>query len=476
MIQIKKIFILLILAEVISLVAFFNPTVETAAFVLICLAVFFISLWDLRYGVLVALAELFVGGMGYLFVLEQGGLHLSVRMGLFLILLAVFVYKAVKEHNIEFFKSKLFGPYVVLAAFLFLGLVLGYFYGNNPAYIFFDSNAFFFFGYVPVFFQAFKKQEDLKIIWPVFWAAIVWLAIKTLLVFFIFTHGFVSIIPGLYKWIRDTGVGEITPAPGGFYRVFFQSQIYLVLGLILLTAERIFSSQKSLRLAGSITVFSAVLLSFSRSLWLGLAAATFVLLVVAMIFLRAPILQTGKTVGWLVATALGGLLLVYIVGYFPFPARTTFSFIDVLGSRISTSDAASATRWAELKPLWSGIQNHLFFGSGFGTTVTFKTQDPRILKTSPTGDYTTYAFEWGWLDVWLKIGLFGLVAYFNLLYQVVKMGVANFQFPISNFQTYGLLFSLFALIIVHTFTPYLNHPLGLGWLILVGLFLERNRF
>lgn len=221
MIEIKKILALIVLVEALSLAAFFNPTLETAAFVLICLAVFFISIWDLRYGILLALAELFVGGMGYLFVLEQGGLHLSVRMGLFLVLFAVFVYKAVKDHNIEFFKSKLFVPYVALAAFLFLGLVLGYFYGNNPAYIFFDSNAFFFFGYVPVFYQAFKKPDDLKIIWPVFWAAALWLAIKTLLVFFIFTHGFISIIPGLYKWIRDTGVGEITPAPGGFTAYFF---------------------------------------------------------------------------------------------------------------------------------------------------------------------------------------------------------------------------------------------------------------
>ena len=54
-------------------------------------------------------------------------------------------------------------------------------------------------------------------------------------------------------------------------------------------------------------------------------------------------------------------------------------------------------------------------GRGFGATVTYQTRDPRILADNGSGEYTTYAFEWGWLDIWLKLGIFGLAAYFLLI-------------------------------------------------------------
>ncbi|MEK9158429.1 MAG: hypothetical protein AAB673_00295, partial [Patescibacteria group bacterium] len=105
-------------------------------------------------------------------------------------------------------------------------------------------------------------------------------------------------------------------------------------------------------------------------------------------------------------------------------------------------------------------------------------QDPRILKTSPTGDYTTYAFEWGWLDLWLKLGVIGLLVYLGLIWEIFKVGFSTISYKLqaTSYMSFGLLMTLVALVVIHNFTPYLNHPLGLGWLIFTGLFLERNRF
>jgi len=85
--------------------------------------------------------------------------------------------------------------------------------------------------------------------------------------------------------------------------------------------------------------------------------------------------------------------------------------------------------------------------------------------------YTTYAFEWGYLDIWFKIGLLGLLSYLFWLGIIFKKGISYYKTsPTIEIKTItlGLLFGLIALIITNIFTPYLNHPLGIGYLLLLS--------
>jgi O-antigen ligase len=97
-----------------------------------------------------------------------------------------------------------------------------------------------------------------------------------------------------------------------------------------------------------------------------------------------------------------------------------------------------------------------------------------LLKTNPDGNYTTSAFEWGWLDIWLKMGLIGLLVYGSLLLQLIKRGWTNVKLSLGDKYSFGLTITLISMIIVHFFTPYLNHPLGLGWLMLAIIFLDNR--
>jgi O-antigen ligase len=114
-------------------------------------------------------------------------------------------------------------------------------------------------------------------------------------------------------------------------------------------------------------------------------------------------------------------------------------------------------------------------GSGFGATVTYKTEDPRILGSNPTGKYTTYAFEWGWLDIWLKLGLFGLLSYGALLAAVARAGFT--AGPEGDDAMIGAAFAIGLAVIsaVSFFSPYSNHPLGIGYLIIAGIIIENGR-
>ena len=115
-------------------------------------------------------------------------------------------------------------------------------------------------------------------------------------------------------------------------------------------------------------------------------------------------------------------------------------------------------------------------GQGFGATITYQSSDPRVLQASPTGEYTTYAFEWGWLDIWLKLGLFGVLAYLVLIGKIVisglKLVLDNRQQTIDNRTVLGLIIGLGVIVVVSIFSPYMNHPLGIGYLILVSAILE----
>jgi len=97
-------------------------------------------------------------------------------------------------------------------------------------------------------------------------------------------------------------------------------------------------------------------------------------------------------------------------------------------------------------------------GQGFGATITYRSADPRVLQDEANGYYTTYAFEWGWLDIIFKFGLLLAIWYF---FWLTKIGRQIWRCgPVGESLAIGLI----VLTAVHFFSPYLNHPLGIGYL------------
>ncbi|HMB66045.1 MAG TPA: hypothetical protein VKO42_04160, partial [Patescibacteria group bacterium] len=133
-----------------------------------------------------------------------------------------------------------------------------------------------------------------------------------------------------------------------------------------------------------------------------------------------------------------------------------------------------SSRWNLLPKLWSEIKETPILGRGFGTTITYRSNDPRVLESTADGQYTTYAFEWGWLDIWLKLGFFGLFCYIFLIGKIILDGLTNkdlFRSALIN----GVIVSLAVIAVINFFTPYLNHPLGLGALMLASIIMDKKR-
>jgi hypothetical protein len=492
-------FIILAIAviELLSFAGHFFLSSDHWIFLLVTIIVLISTLRNIKYGVWFVLLELFIGSQGYLLHFDIGSTKLSLRITLWLIIFSVwfknYIFSLLDKKNTQpsifsnsqIFKRANFSYFSLLFLFIILAVVIGYFNGNDWQNIFFDANGWLYFLLIFPIYETFFNpkivgENPFFPIWRMLAAGVLWISAKTFLLFFFFTHVFSESSPlywiltnNLYRWVRDTLVGEITIMPGGFARIFIQSQIYIGIAIFLglFAINRYWLEIKQSRRAiisiiiGGSLLFGAIIISLSRSSWLGLAA----------VFIFYAFL-TIKNLGWKkfgliillpAASLILSIGLIFITAKFPFPQPSTnLDITQSLTDRAgAASDAAASSRYALLPLLWHKISTNPLWGRGFGTTITYNAKDPRITNQSAggIGTYTTYAFEWGWLDIWLKLGLLGLLAYIFLLGKIIKDAAKK-----DTWLSWGLSAGLILISIVSFFSPYTNHPLGIGFLLLAA--------
>lgn len=200
-------------------------------------------------------------------------------------------------------------------------------------------------------------------------------------------------------------------------------------------------------------------LSLSRSLWLGVAGGGVVLLYQ---FLQARRSLSAWRVIWLLPLAIAIWLLSSWAVNFPYvlsPVGAPRPSSAVIARLYSPgSQQAASARANQFRPLIQAIRQQPLTGHGFGTTVRYYSTDPRV-----KGWRTTFAFELGYLDLWLKFGIIGL--------GLLSWWVWSIRQNLRRTKWYPWLWGgVIAILVTHLTTPYLNHPLGLGWLALVTVY------
>jgi len=471
----KITFWFIIIFETISFLGFNFPSVDKIVFILLTIATFIISLRKLEYGLWIILTELFIGSFGYLFSYNIDGFNISIRLGLFLALFLAWLIYFVRTKKLEFKKSNLFWPFVLLICFIILGFLIGYLKHNGLKNIFFDANGYLYFGLIFIAFTVINDWRKINRLFQVMIAAVSVMAIKTLVLLFYFSHTTdENAVRLVYRWVRDTRVGEITQFSQNFFRVFFQSHIYalfifLILFILLVLITRQNWDKKNYRMLWLMIALSSLtlIISFSRSFWLALAMTLF------LIFLY---LVLKEKIGWRkIMKVIGIMILVSAleIGFLTFLITVKIpggkgggpSAASLIRERLTaTEEAAIGSRYQLLKPLIKKSLESPIWGSGFGATVTYQTLDPRTKELSG-GYYTSYAFEWGYLDTVVKMGLLGLLTYLFFLWKILKNGLDILKHSVNReikVFVLGLLFGFLSLIVTHFTTPYLNHPLGIG--------------
>lgn len=480
-------FLLIVMFELLSFFGWAVPTLGNIVIVGMLAGLLAVSLYDLRIGVAAMAAELMIGSHGYLFAFVNDGLSVSLRIGMFLVVCSVALGKAVQSRSLRVWGAPVRTPLILMLAVLVYAALRGLQNGNGFSNVFFDANAFMFFGAALPFWQAVQNKTDLRFVLRAAFAGAMASVAKVLVLMYMFSHKLWWALPETYRWVRDTRIGELTQMTDTVFRIFLQSQIYTVIAFFLALAVFVGAYHKQswhdllrqdrARAYIFVMVFlmASILISLSRSNWIGMVAAM-VSLPVFLSIMRWPLFRpTILAAGTSLATAVLALVLMAGIILVPFPPANGSFSASLFGSRALTfkEEAGIGSRWALLPPLWSAIARDPLFGQGFGTEVTYKTQDPRLLAQNPTGEYTTFIFEWGYHDLWLKLGIFGLLAYAYLLVVIVKpawsLMRSETEDPAVKAFVFGLTLGLVSLLVTHTTSPYVNHPLGISYLLFYGL-------
>ncbi|MBU1131156.1 O-antigen ligase family protein [Patescibacteria group bacterium] len=468
-------FIVFIIIDVLSFFAYQDDCSHLIIFIVLTLLSLGLTLYKLELGLYIFLAELFIGSQGHLFSLATPYFGFSIRMSVFAIFFLVWLSKVIAGRRLDFFTKN--NQFLYIYLLLFIAVAAGALRGilNNPLnQTFFDFNGWLFLAIVPAVFSIVRSFKVIKNILAILLSAVGFISLKTLVVLLLFAYKLPINLSIFYNWLRDSRIGEITHVTGTFYRIFFQAQIYVLIGFLLcffllLMRQKLDLDKVTVKWLRVIMLFSSTVLiaCLSRSFWVG---AVFALLFVFILLVWRHRFSLIKMVRLFVTMSL--IVVVEIAFLFIITGNIPVSFThNLIRDRLDdpTEEVAGMSRIAQLGPLWSAISQNWFWGSGFGKAVTYYTDDPRILAKSPTGIYNTYAFEWGYLDIWLKLGLSGLLIYLYLYYLVFKKGIYLIRKKAdSSIFIIALLLGMAALLATNMFSPYLNHPLGIGYLILLS--------
>jgi len=477
--SISILFLLIVIFEAVSLAVVSFPIVNSFFAILFTIALFFVTLKKPELGFAIVVTELMIGGKGALFTFmanaeNNGGL--SIRMLFFAAFLLAWAltapWKSVAASSKRWFLKR--WEYLALATLLLWGFVYGLI-RHNP-FVLQDANAWgFFLLLIPSLDLAWRYGKKMTIsMFAAISAGMGYVTLKTLALFYLFSHPIGTGVEVIYYWLRKTGVGEVTRILEGASaeRIFFQSHIFEVVALVPILFLIFFTKEKkSWWKIGFTLCFATVLISFSRSFWIAAA----VTLGVGYIFLLvsreniASWLSISKRSASLVLASIG---LVLIALFFPLPPPDHVGLSDTLFARLHSDESALRSRWQLLPVLWQGIEEAPIIGHGFGSTVTYTSSDPRVVQQTG-GQFTTYSFEWGWLDFWFKFGILGIPL---IAYILIRLSWSFWLLDRPRWQKVIPAFMLGTLALVHMFTPYLNHPLGFIVIILLEsvLVLELN--
>lgn len=464
-------------------------TASLVALAVIALLTAALTWRSLSHGLLIAFAEIMVGGHGHLIQADLGGFGVSLRIAIFVAVMAVWGVRFLQRKAVPQFFLFRDLPFLLLAAAVVIGGAVG-FMRNDPGNAFDDMNGFLTIAYLLPLVSVVWDQARKRALLQVLFGSVVWIGVSTLALVFLFTH-----LPGyalhqVYAFARDSRLAEVTLLTGPswfvsllpsqspwYFRVFEPAHFFTLVGAFVLVAAR-FVLWRGERMPWParwlLTLCAATFVaSLSRSFLIGVFAGFVAIFGIAVMESRGHLLR-GLRHGMGIVTIAGlGAVLFWAVIVFPFPSQPDLreaAFYQK--STDSDRTLAVSSRWNLLYPMFNAIMESPIVGGGFGKEVTFISDDPRVREVNPSGEWTTYRFEWGYQDVWLKMGLLGLIAFIAYAIVLTHAFLYTYRTQDNRWLAAGLYVSVIALFATHLFSPYLNHPIGLGTMLYVLPFFD----
>lgn len=465
----KKSLLIMLLLEGLSLLAFVYPVLNLPLLVFLGLLTLWFAWRRPEWGIYILFGELFIGSRGHLLDYHFGPVKISLRFVIFIAIFLVWLIgslRAPRDFFPQHYWRELPKTFSLLWLVILWGIARGVLAHNGLANVYSDVSAYWYWAILPVALASISSRAAIADLLEILGAAVTVVAIQTLGLFVWFAYGFAGAAT-LYHWIIAQNFGEITGVVGMASRIFLASQFYALVGIFIfaLTKKRV----RWIILAAAVL---SVVLSLSRSFWLGGAGAGAFVLLIYLLYNRKGLKELIKIaflVAFLAVLEIGVLYLATSFG----PGRLSQAVTSRIGN--PAQEAAGGARLLLLPELLRQVRSHAIFGAGFGRVVAYSSYLPdRVTAQNPSGNIANYRFEWGYLDILLKFGAIGFLVYLFFVAEIFARGWRLLKNPQEFFSAAGWLAGLVALLILHITTPYLNHPLGIGFLILAFLNFTRH--
>jgi len=460
-----------------SVLGYAWPTVSNLIFCLIIGAAIYFSLIKIEYGFLFLIFEFLIGHEGHLF--ELAGL--SLRLALFLVVMLIwFIQKIIDKKQRRFFAQFVKSPDLVMFLIFFFVIILGLLQGmiaHDPILAIKDFINYSYLFLIFPLIDIFKKQDFVKNIFKMSQASVIGLSILTIIVFILFVTNLTQVHDQFYWWWRSIVVGKATDTGTGFFRIVSSAHL-LILPLFLIFLSFLIENRKRFKhkykkylIYLSIGASLMLLINFSRAYFLGI--------LIGLIFLLKGI----DWRRWLIFSCLIIFILIAEFGLL-FGMVSGGAALQGLGffkDRINTilspdQEISSLTRMTILPVLINMIKESPIFGQGLGATVEYT-------DLSTGQDKTTFHLDWGYLEIWVELGLFGLIAYALVLLSIFYQGWQTIKklkrHVFEKRLVIGLLAGLASLIIASLTGPFLFHPIGIFYLVLTAVIIisiKENEF
>ncbi len=399
------------------------------------------------------ISEIFLGGSGH--YLEFIGL--SIRT----LLIGFFLFLWIAHHlgQREFFQhikinKQLICILTALFFFLIVSMVNGLYHEHEFIQVVRDILPFTFLFLIFPCYHLFKQNYTQEFLARLIVVFIIGTAIFSLFTFILFSAGITEIHDSFYTWYRDIDLGKVTDMMQGFFRVVEPGHL-LVVPIILLITSLLCRNEKHHYMWRLLQLLAIIVLV------LNLSRGYFLALIIGLLILKYKHqwwkwARESATVIFLVIIMFSGIHLAASngssLGWDLFGLRLQ-SFTNP-GIEISTN-----TRLMILPEIINLIKQNPILGVGLGANVTF-------INTATYETMTTPAFDWGYLEMWTEMGIFGALTLIILYAFVAYMLVYKIQ-KVPNWHDFdvGLLAGIIAFLVMNITIPALFHVFGILYLI-----------
>ena len=408
--------------------------------------------------------ELVLGGGGRVIML---GSQLTIRYFLFFMAMLYYLMVILRDVLVEklSFKdlaNKRMNPtlwfLIVFFALFMFAIFNGYRNGYALSDIFESSKGFLFILMIFPFSVFVDSKDKAKRLVKAFVNSTVILAIITFIVFIVFglnheSFNFFNYF--LTKW----SYGYIA-LRNGFPAVFMKTSPYMAIALIYELNIYINGTEKKnkRKMFNIFILIEGIICTMSMGIWIATSVGFFLVIIISILNRKNIKTTSGKSI----FIELLPMIIIIAITQVIFNQFFSNFIVSVIDNRIDSTDISYVVKSDQLIRLTSVWLENIFIGKGFGIRIFFELGKFR--------SESMIHFELSWNQLLVNMGLVGFAAYMLVIYEPVLTffrGLFKKRYKSEDIIfVLTLCIGIFMLCIISLVNPFMNNPIGIGYLAL----------